>query len=307
MTSSNDKLWQYLRQLDPKPDKVLILVYGAGPFSFPEWQPILQAIDEQAVDKNYDCIGFVYADELAQPRADDSAAKTFRSNFRREIARERILSSHVIRQAERHRRHIKSPLRTTGLGSFLIDLFFALHLDDAIAWIAKYLLKIDTPLKQVIDAVYIYLYDKAVADKIRKQLGDALDEATHYKTVVLASHSLGTVIALDGLNVWKNQRAPITYWFTLGSPLSKIRRLRDDGTPNELLQSNVARWYNVYDDDDWIANVLGPNFSPQEIDTTNSTKPYIHDIFVNAGNDLSKAHAYYFNKPTQKLIASSLQ
>lgn len=306
MATSTGKLWQYLRRQDPKPDSILILVHGAGPFTFDEWKPILQAIDTQAGQTNYDCIGFVYADALPPMAADDSAARNFRSRFAQEIARERLLSAYLITQSERRRHGEKLTEHATGLGSLFFDLFFALHLDNVIAWIAKYLLKLDVPVYEVINAVHAYLRNPSAAAEIQKQLGDALDEAMQYKTIVLVSHSLGTIVALDSLNNWKNHGGQVAYWFTLGSPLSKLRRLRDDGTPNKLVQSNVARWRNLYDDDDWIANVLGPEFSPQETNSAKSTQPYVHDIFVNVAHDMPQAHAYYFNPPTQKLIAEVL-
>lgn len=303
MADSTSKLWQYLRRNEPPADTVLILVHGAGPFTFPEWQPILRAIDEFAPANKFDCIGFVYADAL--PPMPNTDRQAFRARFRREIARERLMSGFLIAQAEKRRRGEKTNWHVNSLGSFLFDLFFALHLDDLLAWVLELFLQMPAPAEQIIAAVHAYLRNKTAADFIRQQLSDALDEASRYKNVVLVSHSLGSVVALDGINRWA-QPGCVTNWFTLGSPLSKIRRVRDDGTPNELVYPNVVLWNNLYDTDDLIANPLGPEFSPQ-VTNEISDKPYVRDIFVNAGDDPVSAHAYYFNKPSLKLIADALK
>jgi len=89
-------------------------------------------------------------------------------------------------------------------------------------------------------------------------------------------------------------------WFTTGSPIAKLRAVRRyDDDLGAITAQTVARWYNLYDTTDWIADPLGPAFP----------KPgyRLHDIFVNVAFDPISSHDYFNNRETIQMFADALR
>ncbi|MBM3127583.1 MAG: hypothetical protein FJ009_02995 [Chloroflexi bacterium] len=76
-----------------------------------------------------------------------------------------------------------------------------------------------------------------------------------------------------------------------------VRRYDDD--LGAITAQTVARWYNLYDTTDWIADPLGPAFP----------KPgyRLHDIFVNVAFDPISSHDYFNNRETIQMFADALR
>jgi hypothetical protein len=152
-----------------------------------------------------------------------------------------------------------------------------------------------------IQDVCVYLYAASTfQNAFRQKLIDKLHEAQQYDEVILISHSLGTVIAFDVLNAWTEAKPNITAWFTMGCPLAKALRLASGRQP-QLSNPNVAaRWYNVYNTHDLVANPLSPTF----------VKDGVYDIFVDVKDpqhtDPASAHDYFTNDHALKLIADAI-
>jgi hypothetical protein len=145
-----------------------------------------------------------------------------------------------------------------------------------------------------------YFFDAGARAEIQARLIEKLDEAKRQAhTIVIASHSLGTVVCFDVLKQYAD-RYKISVWFTTGSPLAKLRRIgKYDDDLGTLTTQNVAWWYNVYDTTDWVADPLGPAFP----------KPgyRLHDIFVNVGCDPVASHDYFNNRETVQMLANALR
>ena len=100
-----------------------------------------------------------------------------------------------------------------------------------------------------------YLFNKdGVRDKIRSRVLDAFDKVESGSRIVLAGHSLGTIIAYDVLTGVEN--CPEVHGLlTLGSPLGidevqdKLTWSREQGFPKKLRDS----WVNVYDPYDVVS------------------------------------------------------
>ncbi|MBI5032331.1 MAG: hypothetical protein HZB51_17510 [Chloroflexi bacterium] len=307
----NHQACQFVRQLSPRPDKILIAIHGAGAFSPQDYEHFLQGVDDQikdpAVKGKYDCLGVLYADLM--PRHIALVGKEhsdFKKNFKQQILREQFLG---LRAMERHRRTLPpgASTRTLGIKSAandLLDWIFKNGIVDRLIDFLSLFVSLPPLANEIADEVYAYLNDFTFATQVQNCLLDALAQAAPYSQVVLVSHSLGTVVALDALNRWSSNQK-IDYWFTLGCPLNKVKLLHEDSTATALTHYCVAHWYNLYDNHDIIAGVLGPNFSPQPNDPP--TKPSVHDIFVEVGNAMPEAHDYMRNPLTLKFIADALQ
>ncbi len=149
--------------------------------------------------------------------------------------------------------------------------------------------------------VSVYLFNRNLAGEIQNYVVDALDQAmANYDDIVFVSHSLGTVIAFDVLREMGERFNRISCWFTTGCPLGKLRRigLRGDDL-GAITRQNVARWYNIYDSTDLIADALGPFFPRPGF--------HLHDIFVDVARDPIASHDYMRNAETLDLIAELMR
>ncbi len=149
--------------------------------------------------------------------------------------------------------------------------------------------------------VTLYLFDSNVSSQIQQRLTTALDNAVkNYDDIVLVSHSLGTVVAFDVLKQSADRYNKISILFTLGCPLLKLRHLfQRDANLGAIKYQNVARWHNIYDTTDFIADAIGSGFP----------KPgyRLHDIFVDVALDPISSHDYPNNSETQDMIADAMR
>lgn len=149
--------------------------------------------------------------------------------------------------------------------------------------------------------VSVYLFNRNLAAEIQNCVVQALDQAmANYDQIVFVSHSLGTIIAFDVLHEMGERYNRISCWITTGCPLGKLRRigLRGDDL-GAITAQNVARWYNIYDSTDLIADALGPFFPRPGF--------RLHDIFVDVARDPIASHDYMRNAETLDLIADAMR
>jgi len=143
-----------------------------------------------------------------------------------------------------------------------------------------------------------YLFTPSIAAQIQARLVAGLDQAARQSdAIVLASLSLGTVVSIDVLRQFAD-RYEISYWFTTGCPLGKLRRVGvRPANLGAIKPANVTRWYNLYDTTDIIAEAIGPQFPAYRL----------HDIYVEVGNDPVSAHDYFNNGETLDLLADAMR
>ncbi|MGB8646515.1 MAG: hypothetical protein WCF84_14850 [Anaerolineae bacterium] len=134
-----------------------------------------------------------------------------------------------------------------------------------------------------------YLFNPDVYNRIQARMCDGLDKAAQQgDTLVIASHSLGTLVAFDALKA-VGDRYKISTFMTMGSPLAIIRRLGLRGPElGAITSKNVGEWLNFYNPPDPVSNVVGPYFPipgyrPRDVYVTvASLPPASHDYLRNA-------------------------
>lgn len=143
-----------------------------------------------------------------------------------------------------------------------------------------------------------YLFDHAVQTAIKQRLADALEEATQdYDETILVSHSLGTVVAFDVLRESAG-RYRISRFFTMGSPLRKLVRLRQRSSDvGAISDATVPVWRNLYDTTDAVADAIGPAFPGYPI----------QDVFVQVATAPLPSHDYWRNAQVLNMIADTLK
>jgi hypothetical protein len=143
-----------------------------------------------------------------------------------------------------------------------------------------------------------YLFDSKTYNAIQTRMRDGLTLALGMgDELVIASHSLGSVVAFDCLKETA-RNSNIASFFTLGSPLSKLRRLNLRTADLGAIPGNVGEWLNLYDTTDPIANALGPVFP---------SRPFrLRDVFVDVETDPIRSHDYFHNEETLTELASAL-
>ncbi len=250
---------------------VFVMVHGAGSFSN-EWHvPLVQAI-ERELGHAFAYLPVYYADVTRQmtTRALETPAEwKFKDALEREFQRafDTARTSPTV-----------SPRRATRLAGL-------------------------APLGQfaaITNQLAGYFFDTRMRTQIHERLIEQLDAAKKQgQPVILASLSLGTVVCFDVLKRWAS-RYPIALWFTTGSPIAKLRRVgRYDDKLGEITPRNVARWYNIYDTTDWLADPLGPSFPRPGY--------RLHDIYVNVARDPISSHDYFNNRETIQMFAQAIR
>jgi hypothetical protein len=118
----------------------------------------------------------------------------------------------------------------------------------------------------VVNDVVEYVLNPACQGPIRQRLIDALEQVSgQYDEVILASHSLGTVISFDVLHAHAD-RYPVSTWFTLGCPLAKLVRVgRRPSDVGRISPATVAKWWNMYDTHDPVADPIAPAFPVYQV------------------------------------------
>lgn len=257
------------RAARPSTAPVFVMVHGGG--SFPDdWHaPLVQAL-ERELGHSFDYLAVYYADvtERGMVRAVETSAEW---KFKNALEREFQKSFEVARASP-----TLSPKRAARLAGLAPLGRFA----------------------QIARQLADYFFDAKVRAQIQKRLIEKLDQAQD-RPIILASLSLGTVVCFDVLRRWA-RRYHIALWFTTGSPIAKLRRVgRYDDTLGVITTRNVARWYNLYDTTDWIADPLGPSFPRPGY--------RLHDIFVNVAGDPIGSHDYFNNRETIHMFAQAIR
>lgn len=151
-----------------------------------------------------------------------------------------------------------------------------------------------------INQVAGYLFNPVTFHRIQARMRDGLATAAQMgDTLVIVSHSLGTLVAFDTLAA-SGAQYPVSTFFTLGSPLAKLRRLGSRAANlGAITPENVRMWQNWYDNSDPISGLLGLMF-PQP-------GYRLHDVFVNNAPHLPDSHDYLNNREVLAAIADAMR
>lgn len=143
-----------------------------------------------------------------------------------------------------------------------------------------------------------YLFSSKTHEAIQQRMRDGLANAVELgDEIVIAAHSLGSIVAFDALHDLASPHR-VSAFFTLGSPLSKLRRLNIRGPDFGAIPDSVSEWFNLYDTTDPIANVLGPAFPSRPL--------RLRDVFVDVNTDPIRSHDYFRNPETLAELAAAL-
>jgi hypothetical protein len=145
-----------------------------------------------------------------------------------------------------------------------------------------------------------YLFNPLLYNQIQSRMYDGLNKATKMgDSIVIASHSLGTVVAFDGLRALA-ARYRVATFFTLGSPLGILRRLGNRSADlGAIAYDHVGTWLNFYDTTDPISTPLGPDFPLPGY--------RLRDVFVDVASAPLPAHDYFRNSEVLTEIAKALK
>jgi hypothetical protein len=253
-------------------EKLLVMIHGGGKFGEDWYKPLVKAIEEE-LGHPFAYLPVYYAD--VADRQDVRALETPEElKFKNDLQNELRQSFDAART---------SPTIPSDRARSIAGLPTPL---DHLASVAQ--------------EITAYFFNAATRAEMQSRLVEKLEQAkSQAKEIVIASLSFGTVICFDVLKQ-SAKRYPISYWFTTGSPIAKLRRVRMyDDNLGAITAQNVARWHNIYDTTDFVADPLGPAFP----------KPgyRLHDIFVNVGLDPLASHDYFNNRETIKLFADVLR
>ena len=265
------------KPISQAPRKVMVIVHGAGSFPSDYYKPLVAAI-EQRLGGPFNYIPVYYADitnplipgiaPLTVP-PDPPAAAKFKQDFLAEMQR----SYDALQTSPQSVGVSASSFGTGNVGGISL-------------------------VQIIVKEVGNYLFTSSIASRIQTRIVAALDRAAQeYDQIVFASLSLGTVVAFDVLKLFAD-RYKISYWFTAGCPLGKLRRLdvRPPGV-GAIAPASVAHWYNLYDTHDLVASAIGPEFADYRL----------HDIYVEVGNDPINAHDYFNNGQTLDMLADAMR
>jgi hypothetical protein len=145
-----------------------------------------------------------------------------------------------------------------------------------------------------------YLFEPETYNKIQARMCDGLAQAAQQgDTLVIASHSLGTVVAFDALRA-VGDRYHVSTFFTLGCPLAKLRQLGNRNADlGAITHDHVGEWQNWYETTDPISNALGPWFPLPGY--------RLRDVFVNIAPLLPASHDYFGNREVLNAIAGAMK
>lgn len=143
-----------------------------------------------------------------------------------------------------------------------------------------------------------YLFLSKTYNAVQTRMRDALNKALGMgDEIVIAGHSLGSVVAFDCL-CETAVNSNVSTFFTLGSPLSKLRRLNIRTSDLGAIPGNIGEWLNLYDTTDPMANALGPLFP---------SRPFrLRDVFVDVETDPIRSHDYFHNEQTLAELAAAM-
>jgi hypothetical protein len=143
-----------------------------------------------------------------------------------------------------------------------------------------------------------YLFASKTYNAVQTRMRDGLNKALAMgDELVIAGHSLGSVIAFDCLREAAGNLNVSTF-LTLGSPLSKLRRLSMRTSDLGAIPGNIGEWLNLYDTTDPMGNALGPMFPSRAF--------RLRDVFVDVEDDPIRSHDYFHNEQTLAELAAAL-
>ncbi len=144
-----------------------------------------------------------------------------------------------------------------------------------------------------------YLFNSNIYNQMQARMLAGLDTArTLGDEIVIASHSMGTMLAFDALKAVGDHYQVATF-MTFGCPLSILRRLGLRGPELGLITTkNVREWLNYYDTTDPVSNVVGPYFPIP------GYRP--RDIFVDVALLPPASHDYLRNAECLQAIADAV-
>lgn len=143
-----------------------------------------------------------------------------------------------------------------------------------------------------------YLFSSKTYNALQTRMRDGLNQAMGMgDEIVIAGHSLGSVIAFDCLRETAGN-CNVSTFLTLGSPLSKLRRLNIRTNDLGAIPGSLGEWLNLYDTTDPMANALGPMFP---------SRPFrLRDVFVDVETDPIRSHDYFHNEETLAELAAAM-
>lgn len=257
--------------------KVIVFVHGAGRVKPNYYKEPLAGLGE-LLGTTPEAVGVYYSD-LVSPAVHKAGARARRTrnglngdeaaNFKAAFAMLVQSDFNALPQYERHAAAFAMPAQ------FLAEI-------------------ITTDLNQVAE----YLFASRTYNAVQKRMRDGLNQALGMgDEVVIASHSLGSLVAFDALRETA-ANSNVSCLFTLGSPLSKLRRLNIRTGDLGAIPGNVGEWLNLYDTTDPVANALGPVFP---------SRPFrLRDVFVDVETDPIRSHDYFHNEETLAELAAAL-
>lgn len=143
-----------------------------------------------------------------------------------------------------------------------------------------------------------YLFSSKTFNAIQTRMRDGLNKALGMgDEIVIAGQSLGSVVAFDCLRETA-ANSNVSTLLTIGSPLSKLRRLSIRTHDLGAMPGNIGEWLNLYDTTDPMANALGPVFP---------SRPFrVRDVFVDVDSDPIRTHDYFHNEETLAELAAAM-
>lgn len=255
----------------PAPRKVMLVIHGGGDIPENYFEPLVTGVKAK-LGRDFDFISGYYSDIITEgvtslvAPVESPEVRKFKADYEK-LLRE----SHTRAQADNQARGI---VTTSFLG-------------------------IDPALADTIDEVVQYVFNRTAASRIQARVKKSFDQAKKFDEIVIVSHSLGTVVAFDVLKQFANQYN-VTQWFTMGCPLVKLLKARiRPSDVGQISEMHIARWYNLYDTNDFVSDVIGAFFNVPGL--------YIHDIFVDNAPAMPGAHDYFPQPGIQAMIADALR
>ena len=254
------------------PRQVMVIVHGGGDIPQDYCKGLVEGIEAQLV-RPFDYVAAYYSDVITQHArgvvalAESPEEKNFKAEY------EKLLRETHERNQEDQRKRGIAPMGFLG---------------------------IDPALADTINEVAQYIFNASAAAEVQQRLVETLNQATQdFDTIVLVTHSLGTIVAYDVLKQFAN-RYKISSWFTLGCPLGKLvkTRVREAGL-GVISPLTIPQWYNLYDTNDFVADVIGSFFHAPDF--------HVYDIFVEVAPSMPAAHDYFLNAETHALLANAIR
>ncbi len=253
------------------PRRVMVIVHGGGDIPENYFEGLVRGVKTQ-LGKPFDFLPAYYSDVITQHQFSIAAVESPEVAQLKAAYEKQLRDSHARAQAENQARGI------------VTTSFFGL----------------DVAMQDTIKEVVVYLTNANAAQAVRDRLVATLDQAAQdFDEIILASHSLGTVVSFDVLKQAAH-RYNIAYWFTMGCPLGKLIRIRSrDSGLGEISAQHIARWHNLFDTNDFVADAISTYLFADDF--------HVHDIFVEVAPSMPGAHDYFENPATHRMLAEVLK